>query len=83
MPDDSIFTVTKFSFDTPSNRLRELAFLNAGAQIKIVDERDDKQHTFHYEGGITEFVRYLNAHKKCFIPIPSRSANKKIRRRIS
>ena len=70
LPDDTIFTVTKFSFDTLSNRLRELAFLNAGAHIKIVDERDDKQHTFHYEGGITEFVRFLNAHKKVLHPNP-------------
>jgi DNA gyrase subunit B len=70
LPDDTIFTVTKFSFDTLSNRLRELAFLNAGAHIKIVDERDDKQHTFHYEGGIAEFVRYLNAHKKVLHPNP-------------
>jgi DNA gyrase subunit B len=64
LPDDSIFSVTKFSFDTLSNRLRELAFLNAGAHIRIVDEREDKQHTFYYEGGITEFVKFLNAHKK-------------------
>ena len=70
LPDDSIFTVTKFSFDTLSNRLRELAFLNAGAHIKIVDERDDKQHTFFYEGGINEFIKYLNAHKKSLHPTP-------------
>ncbi|MCG3205152.1 MAG: DNA gyrase subunit B [Elusimicrobia bacterium] len=70
LPDDSIFTATKFSFDTLSNRLRELAFLNAGAHIKIVDERDDKQHTFHYEGGINEFIKYLNAHKKSLHPNP-------------
>lgn len=64
LPDNTIMTASKFSFDILSNRLRELAFLNAGAHIRIVDEREDKQHTFHYEGGITEFVRYLNAHKK-------------------
>src|SRR5205814_1350265 len=69
-PDDSIFSTLKFSFDTLSNRLRELAFLNAGAHIRFVDERDDKQHTFHYEGGITEFVRYINAHKKSLHPTP-------------
>ncbi|MFN0117464.1 MAG: DNA topoisomerase (ATP-hydrolyzing) subunit B [Elusimicrobiota bacterium] len=70
LPDDTIFTVTKFSFDVLSNRLRELAFLNAGAHIKIVDEREDKAHTFHYEGGINEFVRYINAHKKVLHPNP-------------
>lgn len=64
LPDDTIFSTTKFSFDVLSNRLRELAFLNAGVRIKIVDERDDKQHTFHYEGGINEFIKFLNAHKK-------------------
>ena len=47
-----------------SNRLRELAFLNAGAKITIIDEREDKKHTFHYQGGINEFVKFLNANKK-------------------
>ncbi len=70
LPDETIFSSIKFSFDTLSNRLRELAFLNAGAHIKIVDERDDKQHTFHYEGGLNEFVKYLNAHKKALHPSP-------------
>ncbi len=70
LPDETIFSTIKFSFDTLSNRLRELAFLNAGVHIKIVDERDDKQHTFHYEGGINEFVKYLNAHKKALHPTP-------------
>jgi DNA gyrase subunit B len=70
LPDDTIFSVTSFSFETLSNRLRELAFLNAGVTIKIVDERDDKQHTFHYEGGIGEFVKYLNASKKALHPAP-------------
>jgi DNA gyrase subunit B len=70
LPDDSIFTATKFSFETLSNRLRELAFLNAGSNIKIVDEEASKQHTFHYEGGIIEFIKYLNAHKKALHPTP-------------
>ncbi|MBV9080654.1 MAG: DNA gyrase subunit B, partial [Elusimicrobia bacterium] len=70
LPDDTIFTVTKFSFDVLSNRLRELAFLNAGAVIKIVDQREGKQHNFHYEGGINEFVKYMNAHKKVLHPTP-------------
>ena len=62
-PDHDIFADLKFSFDTLSARLRELAFLNPGARITLVDERDDKQHTFHYEGGIVEFVKFINAHK--------------------
>ena len=64
-PDEQIFTETQdFSFDTLSNRLRELAFLNAGIIITIDDERDGKHHRFHYEGGISSFVEHLNHHKK-------------------
>ncbi len=63
-PDSDIFSETKFSYDILSNRLREIAFLNAGAKITIIDEHDDKKHTFHYEGGISQFVRFLNANKK-------------------
>jgi DNA gyrase subunit B len=64
-PDEQIFTETQdFSFDTLSNRLRELAFLNAGIIITIDDERDGKHHRFHYEGGISSFVEHLNHNKK-------------------
>ncbi len=63
-PDPDIFNGHQYSFDTLANRLRELAFLNAGAKITIIDERDDKKHSFHYEGGITQFVKHLNANKK-------------------
>ncbi len=70
LPDKTIFSTTEFSFDVLSKRLRELAFLNAGATIKILDERDGKSHTFFYEGGISEFVKYLNAHKKTLHPNP-------------
>ncbi len=69
-PDSSIFSSTEFSFDVLSKRLRELAFLNAGANITITDQRNDKKHEFHYEGGISEFVRFLNAHKKTLHPNP-------------
>src|SRR5882762_5548157 len=62
-PDPTIFEVTEFSFDTLSNRLRELAFLNRGLKIVIHDERDDREHTFLYKGGIVEFVRHLNQNK--------------------
>ena len=55
-PDPEIFGEHQFSYDVLSNRLRELAFLNAGAKITIIDEREDKKHTFHYEGGIKQFV---------------------------
>jgi DNA gyrase subunit B len=63
-PDVEIFGDNQFSYDILSNRLREIAFLNAGAKISIIDEHDDKKHAFHYEGGISQFVRFLNANKK-------------------
>jgi len=59
-PDAEIFETVEFSFETLSQRLRELAFLNAGVNITISDERSEKNHTFHYEGGIISFVEYLN-----------------------
>jgi DNA gyrase subunit B len=70
-PDDTIFETTEFSFDVLSQRLREMAFLNAGVRITIVDEREvNKQHDFHYEGGIVSFVEYLNRNKAGLHPKP-------------
>jgi DNA gyrase subunit B len=63
-PDTAIFGEIDFSYDIISNRLRELAFLNAGVRITIKDERDEKQHVFLYEGGISQFVKFLNTNKK-------------------
>jgi DNA gyrase subunit B len=59
-PDPQIFQTTEFSFDTLSQRLRELSFLNAGIKIHIADERSEKSHDFCYEGGIVSFVEHLN-----------------------
>ena len=59
-PDETIFETTTFSFSTLANRLRELAFLNSGVEITLADERDGTDTTFRYEGGIREFVGYLN-----------------------
>ena len=62
LPDDRIFDETVFDFDTLKNRFRETAFLTKGLKIVFVDNRHEepKERTFHYEGGIKEFVSYLN-----------------------
>jgi DNA gyrase subunit B len=62
-PDHDVFESTEFSFETLSQRLRELAFLNAGVKISIDDERSDRSHEFLYEGGIREFVEFLNKNR--------------------
>ncbi len=59
-PDEQIFPSIDFSFDVLSQRLRELAFLNAGVRIRIKDERSGKEHDFCFEGGIVSFVEYLS-----------------------
>ena len=63
LPDDEIFPITEYSFDTLSQRLRELSFLNAGVRIRIEDERTQKSHDFCYEGGIRSFVEHLNRNR--------------------
>jgi DNA gyrase subunit B len=64
-PDPQIFDSTTFSFDVLSNRLRELAFLNKGIQISIYDHRlpTEKSHIFRFDGGVREFVSFLNKKK--------------------
>ncbi len=62
-PDEEIFETMDFNFDTLSHRLRELAFLNRGVKINIVDERSGEKHNFEYEGGIVSFVKHLNRNK--------------------
>ncbi|MBD3309986.1 DNA topoisomerase (ATP-hydrolyzing) subunit B [Candidatus Woesearchaeota archaeon] len=63
LPDSEIFPNTEFHFDTLSSRLRELAFLNKGLLIAIMDERTGKHHEFKYDGGIKEFVQFLSKNK--------------------
>ena len=70
LPDDEIFEETEFDFDTLKERLRETAFLTAGLRITLEDERGEekKVRSFHYEGGIKEFVTYLNTGKTELYP---------------
>jgi len=63
LPDKEIFETSDFHFDILSSRLRELAFLNKNVDITISDERTDKEHNFKYEGGIIQFVEFLNKNK--------------------
>lgn len=64
-PDDTIFEETVFDYDTLKQRFREMAFLTKNLKIVLRDEREEepKERTFHYEGGIKEFVQYLNKSK--------------------
>jgi DNA gyrase subunit B len=63
LPDKAIFGESKCDFDTISEHLRELAYLNKGLEIGIRDERSDQERTFYFEGGITGFVRHLNRNR--------------------
>ncbi|OQX71912.1 MAG: DNA topoisomerase IV subunit B [Candidatus Cloacimonas sp. 4484_275] len=76
-PDPEIFETVEFSFDYLAVRLRELAFLNKGIKIILVDERTEKTHEFMYEGGINSFVEYLNENKKVLFPKPIYIAGKR------
>ena len=69
-PDSEIFDETVYDFSILSQRLRELAFLNKGIHITLIDKRDDNKEEFHYEGGIKSFVSYLNRNKETLHPEP-------------
>jgi len=61
LPDQEIFNVSQFKFDTITDRMRELAYLNKNITIKIIDKRNGgEEETFHFKGGIVEFVKYIN-----------------------
>jgi len=63
-PDPTIFETTTFDTDILAARMRDLAFLNKGIKINMFDERTNKEYRFHYQGGIIEFVKYINQNKK-------------------
>jgi len=76
MPDTSIFTEAVYKYDTVAARLRELSYLNAGIKIKLIDHReldengDKKEQDFFSEGGLLEFVDYLDGSREKLIPVP-------------
>ena len=83
MPDDSIFTASIYNSETIAARLRELSFLNTGIKIKMIDHRevddngDDLTEEFYSEGGLKEFVGYLDSTRDSLIPDPIFASNDK------
>ena len=70
-PDPTILEDTTFNFDSIAHRLREIAFLNAGVKINLKDEREEnKEVSYKYNGGISEFVSHLNKNKDLLFPKP-------------
>ena len=76
LPDQEIFTVSEYHYDTVATRLRELSFLNAGITLTLTDERDKDEKgeflhdSFHSEGGLAEFVEYLDGSREKLIASP-------------
>ncbi|MEJ5018256.1 DNA topoisomerase (ATP-hydrolyzing) subunit B [Ochrobactrum vermis] len=72
LPSPNTFTMVEFDFDTLERRLRELAFLNSGVRIKLADRRhaDVVEHELHYDGGLVEFVKYIDQSKKSLLEEP-------------
>ena len=76
LPDDSIFTSSEYKYETIANRLRELSFLNKGIRITLQDHREvdadgkSEIETFHSEGGLREFVEYVDSTRERLIPQP-------------
>nr|CDP79237.1 DNA gyrase subunit B [Bartonella schoenbuchensis] len=79
LPSSEIFTKTKFDFETLERRLRELAFLNSGVHILLTDQRhaDVQSVKLHYDGGLIEFVKYIDQSKKVLIDNPIYITNEK------
>jgi DNA gyrase subunit B len=70
LPDKDIFGSISYDFDTISERLREMAYLNKGVEITLFDEEHDRERTFYFEGGISGFVRHLNRNRVVRHPTP-------------
>jgi DNA gyrase subunit B len=70
IPDNKIFELLDFSYDTIAARLRELSFLNKGLEIILEDLRTDRREVFKYAGGISSFIEYLNKNKNVLHPKP-------------
>ncbi|MGL5977694.1 MAG: DNA topoisomerase IV subunit B [Erysipelotrichaceae bacterium] len=80
VPDDRIFSTTKFSYTTIVERCRESAFLLNGLRLIVRDERKDKQESFHFEHGLKAFMEYLHEDKTCFhAPVSFHGEEKSIR----
>jgi DNA gyrase subunit B len=83
LPDDSIFMVSEYKYETVANRIRELSFLNKGIRLTLTDMRDldengqPRYEEFHSEGGLTEFVTYLDSTRDHLIPTPIYMENEK------
>ncbi|WP_332059907.1 DNA topoisomerase (ATP-hydrolyzing) subunit B [Bartonella sp. CB74] len=79
LPSSETFTMVKFDFETLERRLRELAFLNSGVHILLVDQRhaDVQSVELHYEGGLIEFVKYIDQSKKALLDHPIYITNEK------
>jgi len=70
LADEEIFGEVSYDFDTLSDRLREMAYLNKGVEINLGEERKDNEKTFYFDGGITSFVRHLNRTRVVLHPRP-------------
>lgn len=70
LPDKRVFETTEFSVETILKRLRELAFLNKGLEIKFYDENTDFNRTYKFDGGVIDFIKYLNQGKSALYPEP-------------
>src|SRR5581483_10640322 len=70
MADAAVFGELNYSFDILAQRFREMAYLTKGLRIKFVDDREDRETAFYFDGGIVSFVRHLNANRGVINPQP-------------